>query len=130
MPSFLTPVLQDYATAAAAAPPPLLTGQRASACEICDRDWIPLTYHHLIPKEVHAKAVKRGWHERWRLESVAWLCRACHSFGGLPCGCCFPLFDRIGLCSLWRWLRELLLGAVVTRILSHIMITIREEEEC
>jgi hypothetical protein len=24
--------------------------------------------------------VKRGWHEEWRLNSVAWLCRACHGF--------------------------------------------------
>jgi len=29
---------------------------------------------------VHAKVLKRGWHTEDRLESVAWLCRACHSF--------------------------------------------------
>jgi len=29
---------------------------------------------------VHAKVLKRGWHEEWRLNSVAWLCRSCHSF--------------------------------------------------
>ncbi|KAI4111449.1 MAG: hypothetical protein LQ339_000648 [Xanthoria mediterranea] len=79
LPRFLIPVLQEYVNAVTAAPPVWST-TRASACEICDRDWIPLTYHHLIPKQIHAKASKRGWHEEWRLNSVAWLCRACHSF--------------------------------------------------
>lgn len=79
LPRFLVPVLQEYVNTATAAPPVWST-TRASACEICDRDWIPLTYHHLIPKQIHAKASKRGWHEEWRLNSVAWLCRACHSF--------------------------------------------------
>lgn len=41
---------------------------------------MPLTYHHLIPRSTHEKVVKRGWHEGWRLNAVAWLCRACHSF--------------------------------------------------
>lgn len=79
LPKFLAPILQDYVNAATAAPPVWST-TRTSACEICDRDWIPLSYHHLIPKQMHAKALKRGWHEEWRLNSVAWLCRACHSF--------------------------------------------------
>ncbi|KAI4170657.1 MAG: hypothetical protein LQ346_008835 [Caloplaca aetnensis] len=79
LPKFLTPVLQEYVNAATS-PPPLWSSTRTSACEICERDWIPLSYHHLIPKQIHAKAIKRGWHEEWRLNSVAWLCRACHSF--------------------------------------------------
>ncbi|KAL8708803.1 MAG: hypothetical protein Q9220_006364 [cf. Caloplaca sp. 1 TL-2023] len=79
LPKFLIPILQDYVNASTA-PPPLWSTTRASACEICDRDWIPLSYHHLIPKQVHAKAIKREWHEEWQLNSVAWLCRACHSF--------------------------------------------------
>lgn len=41
---------------------------------------MPLTYHHLIPKAAHARVLKRGWHTEDRLNSVAWLCRACHSF--------------------------------------------------
>ena len=79
LPRFLTPVLQDYVNAATV-PPPIWSTTRTSACEICERDWIPLSYHHLIPRQIHAKAIKRGWHEEWRLNSVAWLCRACHSF--------------------------------------------------
>ncbi|KAI4245290.1 MAG: hypothetical protein LQ352_006613 [Teloschistes flavicans] len=79
LPRFLVPVLQDYVNAATAAPP-AWSSTRTSACEICDRDWIPLSYHHLIPRQMHAKAIKRGWHEEWQLNSVAWLCRACHSF--------------------------------------------------
>ncbi|KAL8936371.1 MAG: hypothetical protein Q9211_004221 [Gyalolechia sp. 1 TL-2023] len=79
LPKFLAPILQEYINAATT-PPPIWSTTRTSACEICERDWIPLSYHHLIPKQVHAKAIKRGWHEVWRLNSVAWLCRACHSF--------------------------------------------------
>ncbi|ATZ47458.1 hypothetical protein BCIN_02g07360 [Botrytis cinerea B05.10] len=63
-------------------PPPTPQALRAvtTACELCERDWIPLTYHHLIPKFVHAKVLKRGWHTEEDLNNVAWLCRACHSF--------------------------------------------------
>jgi len=64
--------------AEATAPPPPWSSTRTSACEICDRD-VPLTYHHLIPRGAHAKALKRKWHPEWMLNSVAWLCRPCHS---------------------------------------------------
>ncbi|TKA72495.1 hypothetical protein B0A49_05842 [Cryomyces minteri] len=77
---FLGPVLSDYVTSTTTALQEYAPQtRRASACEICDRDWIPLTYHHLIPRAVHAKVLKRGWHEEWELNKVAWLCRACHS---------------------------------------------------
>ena len=80
VPNLLGPILEEYVSAATAPSPPNNPSKRATACEICCRDWIPLTYHHLIPRQTHVKAVKRGWHEEWRLDSVAWLCRACHSF--------------------------------------------------
>lgn len=61
------------------APPPVWSRTRAGvdACEICERseESIRLTYHHLIPRSVHAKALKRKWHEEHMLGSVAWLCR-------------------------------------------------------
>jgi len=77
--SFMSGILASY-LATVTMPPPKWIETKASACEICDRDWVPLTYHHLIPKQVHAKVLKRGWHEEQQLNSVAWLCRACHSF--------------------------------------------------
>ena len=80
---FLEPVLSSYISAATAAPPeytPAITASRPPGCEICSRGHIPLTYHHLIPRQIHAKAVKRGWHKEWELNKVAWLCRACHSY--------------------------------------------------
>jgi len=77
--AFIEPLLTSYTNAATAPPPSVSTLNRASACEICERDWIPLTYHHLIPRSTHARVLKRGWHEEWQLNSVAWLCRACHS---------------------------------------------------
>lgn len=77
--SFIAPLIAAYLSAATT-PPPKWGATRASACEICERDWINLTYHHLIPKAVHAKVLKRGWHDEQQLNSVAWLCRSCHSF--------------------------------------------------
>ena len=80
---FLDPVLAAYINAVTAAPPeytPELTASRPDGCEICQREHLPLTYHHLIPRQVHTKVVKRGWHRDWELNKVAWLCRACHSF--------------------------------------------------
>ncbi|WPH04299.1 Hypothetical protein R9X50_00718800 [Acrodontium crateriforme] len=80
---FLERIIIAYVTLATAAPPeytPSIEASRACGCEICARDHLPLTYHHLIPRAVHAKAVKRGWHRDWELNKVAWLCRACHSF--------------------------------------------------
>jgi hypothetical protein len=79
LPSFLTPILTSYISATTS-PPPHPSSTRASACQICDRDWIGLTYHHLIPRAVHAKVLKRAWHPESKLNHVAWLCRACHSF--------------------------------------------------
>ncbi|OCH91230.1 hypothetical protein OBBRIDRAFT_544041 [Obba rivulosa] len=75
--SFLRKALADY-IADAAAPPPVWSKTRATECEICERE-IPLTYHHLIPRQVHAKVLKKGWHPQAMLNSVAWLCRPCHS---------------------------------------------------
>ncbi|OQN98908.1 hypothetical protein B0A48_15254 [Cryoendolithus antarcticus] len=83
LPNFLSPVLSIYIATTISPPPeytPSLTASRPSGCEICAREQLPLTYHHLIPREIHAKAVKRGWHAEWELNKVAWLCRQCHSF--------------------------------------------------
>ncbi|KAF2730443.1 hypothetical protein EJ04DRAFT_555402 [Polyplosphaeria fusca] len=79
LPTFLLPIYTSYITATTC-PPPIWSTTRTAACEMCGRDWIPLTYHHLIPRSTHAKVVKRGWHAEEQLGSVAWLCRACHSF--------------------------------------------------
>jgi hypothetical protein len=77
--NLLTPVFTAYC-AAATFPPPIWATTRTAECELCDRDWVPLTYHHLIPKSTHDRVRKRGWHGEEVLNSVAWLCRACHSF--------------------------------------------------
>lgn len=71
--AFLRTVLASYLPLATA-PPPVWSSTRASECELCARA-VPLTYHHLIPRSVHAKALKRGWHKAGALNSVAWLCR-------------------------------------------------------
>ncbi|KAL2015821.1 hypothetical protein VTK56DRAFT_4737 [Thermocarpiscus australiensis] len=77
----LSPILTAYITQLVTPPPPpSSTRAHATACELCGRDWINLTYHHLIPRMVHDKAVKRGWHRADALQNVAWLCGACHRF--------------------------------------------------
>ncbi|KAJ7193086.1 hypothetical protein GGX14DRAFT_577604 [Mycena pura] len=70
-------VLREY-VASATAPLPVWSQTRTSQCEICDRA-VPLTYHHLIPRSTHAKALKKKWHLPSMLNSVAWLCRPCHT---------------------------------------------------
>ncbi|KAL1654444.1 hypothetical protein SLS61_003045 [Didymella pomorum] len=75
----LTPVFTAYCTAVTL-PPPIWATTRTTKCELCERDWVPLTYHHLIPKSTHDRVRKRVWHDEDVLNSVAWLCRACHSF--------------------------------------------------
>lgn len=75
----VAPALSSYLAAVTAAPPPpRSTRDQAAGCEVCGRDWVPLGYHHLIPRFVHAKVVKRGWHRPDELQNVAWLCGACH----------------------------------------------------
>ncbi|KAF2278498.1 uncharacterized protein EI97DRAFT_256635 [Westerdykella ornata] len=81
----LTTLLSSYIDLTTTPPPPY-SSTRTAECELCLRDWIPLTYHHLIPKSVHDKVRKRAWHRDDRLNSVAWLCRACHSFVHRVCG--------------------------------------------
>lgn len=79
--TFLAPILTTYLTTLTTPPPPpSATRSTTTECEICARDWVPLTYHHLIPRAVHAKALRRGWHREQDLQAAAWLCRACHSF--------------------------------------------------
>lgn len=53
---------------------------RPEECELCERDWIPLTAHHLVPRSVAAKAIKRGWCSEGDERNLAWICRACHNF--------------------------------------------------
>lgn len=77
--AFLLPILTAYLTPLIE-PPPATASTRTEACELCERSWIPLSYHHLIPRFVHDKAVKRGWHRKEDLQNVAWLCGACHRF--------------------------------------------------
>jgi hypothetical protein len=77
----LSSTLPDYYSTATASPvEPRWKATRTEACQLCEREWIPLTYHHLIPRSTHAKVLKKGWHDELDLNRVAWLCAACHKF--------------------------------------------------
>ncbi|KAI9654703.1 MAG: hypothetical protein M1831_005290 [Alyxoria varia] len=79
--SFLSPVFSSYVSAILSTQTIKPAGDsKPDECELCDRSWIPLTAHHLVPREVAEKAVKRGWVSEKDVGNVAWLCRACHSF--------------------------------------------------
>lgn len=71
---FLRKTLRDDYLPDAIVPPPAWSKTRTTECEICERE-VPLTYHHLIPRETHAKVLKKKWHPEHMLNSVAWLCR-------------------------------------------------------
>ncbi|KAJ6589455.1 hypothetical protein B0H19DRAFT_923850 [Mycena capillaripes] len=75
--TFLRKVLTDFLDQACA-PPPVWSSTRGKECEICERQ-VPLTYHHLIPRSMHTKVLKKKWHPTSMLNSVAWLCRPCHT---------------------------------------------------
>lgn len=82
---FLHPIIASFVETLTKTPPPPSQTKSAhiesgAGCEICTRDHVPLTYHHLIPRSVHDKVLKRKWHAKEELGNVAWLCRACHSF--------------------------------------------------
>lgn len=70
---FLKKTIDSYFEQACA-PPPVWSSTRTEECAICGRE-VPLTYHHLIPRSVHTKVLKKGWHPKSMLNSVAWLCR-------------------------------------------------------
>lgn len=99
MTPLLNVLLPSYLTVVAA-PPPTWVSTRTQACELCERDWVPLTYHHLIPRSTHEKALKRGWHEEWELNKVAWLCSACH-------GCVHRVTTNEDLAQNWDTVEKL-----------------------
>jgi hypothetical protein len=70
---FLRKVIEAY-IAQICAPLPPWKSTYTSECELCERA-VPLTYHHLIPRSTHKKALKSKWHPERMLNSVAWLCR-------------------------------------------------------
>ncbi|KAH9475512.1 Putative protein YisB [Psilocybe cubensis] len=75
--NFLRKIIGEYISQTCA-PPPAWSSTRTENCEMCGRT-VPLTYHHLIPRSTHTKVLKQGWHPKAMLNSVAWLCRPCHS---------------------------------------------------
>lgn len=72
---FLRRVVVDYIQETCK-PPPVWSATRKDhkECEMCERE-VPLTYHHLIPRSMHVRVLKKKWHPESMLNSVAWLCR-------------------------------------------------------
>lgn len=52
----------------------------ANGCELCGREGLPLTKHHLIPKTRHSnKRNKRNFDRDEVKTRLAWICRPCHT---------------------------------------------------
>jgi hypothetical protein len=61
---------------------PTETEQAASAvaCQLCGRDQLPLTRHHLIPQSRHNKARTKRYFDKTDMHTrIALLCRPCHA---------------------------------------------------
>ncbi|MEO0586944.1 MAG: hypothetical protein AAF078_04820 [Planctomycetota bacterium] len=53
---------------------------KPTACELCRREGVRLTKHHLIPVARHNKPRTRRQHDRADFNTrVAWLCPPCHN---------------------------------------------------
>lgn len=51
-----------------------------AACELCGRNEVSLTRHHLIPRARHNKArTRRNFSRDEMVSEIAMLCRPCHS---------------------------------------------------
>jgi hypothetical protein len=51
-----------------------------SCCTLCGQP-LPLSFHHLIPRKVHAQRWVRLRHDAARLDHDGiWICRPCHDF--------------------------------------------------
>lgn len=48
-------------------------------CQLCERDVVRLTRHHLFPREIHNNLRKRGY-EEVDLNRCIIICRMCHSY--------------------------------------------------
>ncbi len=54
--------------------------QQAGQCELCGREELKLTRHHLIPRSRHNKArTQRAFSREDMKGEIAMLCRPCHS---------------------------------------------------
>src|SRR5579883_2945751 len=52
----------------------------ASICELCGRNGLPLTKHHLIPKTRHSNKRNKRMFDREEVKTrLAWICRPCHT---------------------------------------------------
>ncbi|WP_435979372.1 HNH endonuclease [Psychrobacter sp. DM4] len=56
------------------------TTQNLEHCQLCSRDELVLTRHHLIPRSRHNKSRTQRYFSREEMKTdIAMLCRPCHS---------------------------------------------------
>ena len=53
--------------------------ENVDICELCQREGMPLTRHHLIPRRTHRlKRIRKRFDRDTRLGSILMLCKPCH----------------------------------------------------
>ncbi|WIA39449.1 hypothetical protein OEZ86_005549 [Tetradesmus obliquus] len=75
--AFCSKLLAELSGLAQAAVQAAADGDEQGLCALCGRD-MPLTKHHLIPRDVHKEFKKRGYSSD-QLQAGLMVCRPCHS---------------------------------------------------
>lgn len=53
---------------------------KKGCCELCGRDEMLLTRHHLIPRTRHGnRRIRRQYQREELLTAIIWVCRPCHN---------------------------------------------------
>jgi 5-methylcytosine-specific restriction endonuclease McrA len=54
--------------------------QETGVCELCGRNGVLLTRHHLIPRTRHgSKSARKRFNRKTMVEEILWVCRPCHN---------------------------------------------------
>ena len=85
-----------------------------TTCELCTRNELPLTRHHLIPRSRHNKArTQRNFSREEMKADIAMLCRPCHSQ-------IHKLFDNHELASFYHTIERLQTHSEVQKFISWV----------
>ncbi|WP_201586955.1 hypothetical protein [Psychrobacter jeotgali] len=87
---------------------------KQGVCELCQRDEVKLTRHHLIPRARHnKKRTQRHFSRREMQTDIAMLCRPCHSQ-------IHSIFDNHELASYYHTIERLQAHSEVQKFINWV----------
>lgn len=87
---------------------------KQGVCELCQRDEVKLTRHHLIPRARHnKKRTQRHFSQREMQTDIAMLCRPCHSQ-------IHSIFDNHELASYYHTIERLQAHSEVQKFINWV----------